>query len=192
MSEFKKGCQEPKNLETSGYTHFITRRTSIHHVEKIYVDDESYYEWDRFVSQHRKKAQRCGECLCPKEKLWQCDTVCDECPFFNKDKYESLDIPAFSDDENSEMKVDYIADPNTENMEERIMLQLTIEHLIEELNEKEPELGLILSVLYEQVKTNSFHDLMSIARELNTKKTTFFKRIRKLQKIVKEAGIQRK
>ena len=106
MSESKKGYQEPQNLETSGYTHFITRRTSIHHVEKIYVDDESYYEWNRFVSLHRKKAQRCGECLCPKEKLWQCDTVCDECPFFNKDKYESLDVPAFSDDENSEMKVD--------------------------------------------------------------------------------------
>lgn len=191
MSEIKKGYQEPENLETNGYTHFITRRTSVYHVEKIYVDDKSYYEWNGFVSIHRKRAQRCGECLCPKEKLWQCDTVCDECPFFNRDKYDSLDVPAFSDDENSEMKVDYLADPSTENMEERIILQLTIEHLIEELNEKEPELGIILSSLYEEIKNNTFTNFYNLCKKLSIATSSFYYRVERIKKIFVEKGLKK-
>ncbi len=191
MSESKKGYQEPQNLETSKNTHFMTRRTSIHHVEKIYVDEETYYEWNKYVNQHRKKAQRNGECLCPKAKLWQCDTVCDECPFFNRDKFESLDVPQFSDDDDSEMKVDYVVDPSTEDMEERIILQLTMEHLIDELKDKEPELALILFTLYEEIKNNTFTNLLSLCEKLPMSTSTFYHRVERLRKIFVEKGLKK-
>lgn len=190
----EKKYQENNNVEEtrdSSFKHFIVQRTSIYHVEKIYVDDVTYYEWDRFVSTHRKRAQRNGDCICPKEKLWQCDTVCDECPFFNKFKYESLDAAQFEEDGGSETKADYIVDSSTENFEERIILQLTIEHLIDELMIKDPDIGLLLSTLYEEMKNNSFTNLSDIYKKQGVCKPTFFKRIKKLRKILEENGLKK-
>lgn len=190
----EKFTQESKineDVRENANKRFIVRRTSIHHVEKIYVDDETYLEWDRFVSAHRKKAQRNGECLCPKNKLWQCDTICDICPFYNKFKFESLDVAQFEEDGGSETKADYIVDPSTENFEERIILQLTIEHLIDELNEKDPDIGLLLSTLYEEMKNNTFTNLSDIYKNQCVCKPTFFKRIKKLRKILEESGLKK-
>lgn len=190
----EKNYQENKNVEETTESvckHFIVRRTSIYHVEKIYVDDDTYYEWDRFVSTHRKRAQRNGDCLCPKEKLWQCDTVCDECPFFNKFKYESLDTPQYEDGESHETKADYIVDSTTENFEERIIMQLTIEHLINELNEKDPDIGAILSALYSEIKNNTFITLSEFSKKLGENKSTFFYRVEKLKKIFDERGLKK-
>lgn len=173
--------------------HFITRRVSKYSVEKIYVSDKDYYEWNTFVNTHRKRAQRCGDCLCPKEKLWQCDTVCSDCPFFNFYKYDRLDDPQFANDESecSGTKADYIADPSTEKMEERIIMQLTIECLIEELNEKEPALGLILSSLYDEIKTNTFTSLSELCKKIESPKSTFFDNIARLKKIMEEKGLKK-
>lgn len=190
----EKFTQESKineDVRENANKRFIVRRSSIHHVEKIYVDDETYLEWDRFVSAHRKKAQRNGECLCPKNKIWQCDTICDECPFYNKFKFESLDASQFEEDGSSETKADYIVDPTTENFEERIILQLTIEHLIDELKEKDPDIGLLLSTLYEEMKNNTFTNLSDIYKNQGVCKPTFFKRIKKLRKILEESGLKK-
>lgn len=192
--EKEKKYQENNNAEEardSSFKHFIVQRTSIYHIEKIYVDDDTYYEWDRFVSTHRKRAQRNGDCLCPKEKLWQCDTICDECPFFNKLKYDSLDTPQYEGNDSHETKADYIVDPTTENFEERIIMQLTIEHLIDELNAKDPDIGSILSALYSEIKNNTFNTLSEFSKKLGENKSTFFYRVEKLKKILDERGLKK-
>lgn len=196
MNKKTNNYQKSQNSETSKCEenrHFITRRVSKYSVEKIYVSDKDYCQWNSFVNTHRKRAQRCGDCLCPKEKLWQCDTVCSDCPFFNCYKYDRLDDPQFANDESEcpETKVDYIADPSTENMEERIIMQLTIECLIEELNEKEPALGLILSSLYDEIKTNTFTNLSELYKKLKSPKSSFFDNIARIKKIMEEKGLKK-
>ena len=84
-----------------------------------------------------------------------------------------------------------IADPSTEKMEERIIMQLTIECLIEELNEKEPALGLILSSLYDEIKTNTFTSLSELCKKIESPKSTFFDNIARLKKILEEKGLKK-
>lgn len=133
-------------------TFYITHKVGNNKTQKVKVNYEQYISWYRFINLHRKRAQRNGKCLCPKDKLIYCDIVCDECIYCSKFKVDSLDIPQFLDDRDSESKINRIIDNTTNNLVKEITLKVSIEELINELKENEPDLFLIISTMYQEIK----------------------------------------
>ena len=57
----------------------------------IEVPNETYAEYMKYCSNHRKRMQAHGLCKCPRAKWWQCDTVCADCIHQNLPETVSLD-----------------------------------------------------------------------------------------------------
>ena len=47
----------------------------------IQVTKEFYHEYYRPIWRTQKQAQKLGQCMCPKSKLWRCDGCCLDCPY---------------------------------------------------------------------------------------------------------------
>jgi hypothetical protein len=47
----------------------------------VSVTKEFYYEYYRPIWRTQKEAQKYGQCMCPKSKLWRCDGCCLECSY---------------------------------------------------------------------------------------------------------------
>ena len=57
------------------------------------VTPEQYAEFDQWRTNKRKREQYHGRCMCPRNKWWLCDGLCDDCEFHAPGDMLSLDKP---------------------------------------------------------------------------------------------------
>ena len=62
------------------------------------VTPEHYAEFDQWRTNKRKREQYHGRCMCPRNKWWLCDGMCDDCEFHAPGDVLSLDKPVSNDD----------------------------------------------------------------------------------------------
>ena len=60
------------------------------------VTPEQYAEFDQWRTNKRKREQYHGRCMCPRNKWWLCDGLCDDCEFHAPGDMLSLDKPVSS------------------------------------------------------------------------------------------------
>lgn len=154
--------------------YLLPQRVSPTQVELYEVTKEVYELESKEINRVRKQAQRNGECSCPKEKMWQCDGCCVDCPFYHKRQVSLSDV-AYKDDkgENDITYEDITPDETFENTPDGIMFKVLVEELKEKLVSIDPKSRLIFDTIYEKVINNTFDSLRKVADEMGIKWTTF-------------------
>ena len=104
----------------------------------IEVTDEVYYTYYRPIWAARKKAQSHGQCVCPQNKLWQCDADCCDCIYRTTGDMRSLDYEITIGEEGDIVTAgDMIADDY--DMESLIADRMLLGKLLEELERLDPD-----------------------------------------------------
>lgn len=115
------------------------RKIYIHSIKQwVPVTEEVYSEYYRPVWRTQKAAQKAGQCLCPKNKLWLCDGDCAMCEYHAAGNTVSLDAPIENSDGDEFSLIDTLEDP-TSNFAEVLVDRLLLERLLDELAEQDPE-----------------------------------------------------
>lgn len=102
------------------------------------VTEEVYLEYYRPIWRLQKEAQKNGQCMCPKSKLWLCDGDCAMCEYHAAGNTTSLDAPIENGDGEEFSLVDTLEDPNAA-FADVIVDRLLLEKLLDELAEQDPE-----------------------------------------------------
>lgn len=102
------------------------------------VTEEVYLEYYRPVWRTQKAAQKSGQCVCPKSKLWVCDGDCAVCGYHVAGNTISLDAQMKNADGDEFSLKDTIEDP-TSNFADVLVDRLLLEQLLDELAEHDPE-----------------------------------------------------
>ena len=159
---------------TNEKKYFYPQRVSKNHVELYEVDEQKYKKLMKDINRIRKAAQRNGECYCTKDKLWQCDGCCEDCPFYHK-KAISLSDVAYKDDkgENDITYEEITPDTTFSNTPEGMLFNILVEELKDTLERIDPKAKLIFESLYIKVMTNNFDSLRKTAEELEIPWSTF-------------------
>ena len=159
---------------TNEKKYFYPQRVSKNHVELYEVDEQKYKKLMKDINRIRKAAQRNGECYCTKDKLWQCDGCCEDCPFYHK-KAISLSDVAYKDDkgENDITYEEITPDTTFSNTPEGMLFNILVEELKDTLERIDPKAKLIFESLYIKVMTNEFDSLRKVAEELEIPWSTF-------------------
>ena len=101
------------------------------------VTPEQYKEFDTWRTNLRKREQYHHRCMCPRNKWWLCDGMCDDCEFHAPGDILSLDMPTSNDDEVT--LLDMLEDP-APSIEEVICDKAELDQLFDRLNELMPDL----------------------------------------------------
>ena len=75
------------------------------------VTPEQYKEFDNWRTNLRKREQYHHRCMCPRNKWWLCDGMCDDCEFHAPGDILSLDMPSSNDDGDEVTLLDMLEDP---------------------------------------------------------------------------------
>ena len=102
------------------------------------VTEEVYLEYYRLIWRLQKEAQKNGQCMRPKSKLWLCDGDCALCEYRAAGNTISLDALIKNADGEEFSLADTIADP-TAAFADVIVDRLLLEKLLDELAEQDPE-----------------------------------------------------
>ncbi len=102
------------------------------------VTEEVYREYYRPVWRTQKDAQKSGQCICPKDKLWVCDGDCTVCEYHTTGNTVSLDAPMENADGEKFSLLDTLEDP-TSSFADVLVDRLLLEQLLDELEERDPE-----------------------------------------------------
>ena len=102
------------------------------------VTEEVYLEYYRPIWRLQKEAQKNGQCMCPKSKLWLCDGDCVLCEYSAAGNTISLDAPIENADGEEFSLADTLADPNA-FFADVIVDRLLLEKLLDELAQQDPE-----------------------------------------------------
>ena len=102
------------------------------------VNAEVYLEYYRPIWRLQKEAQKNGQCLCPKSKLWICDGDCATCEYRAAGNTISLDAPMENGDGDEFSLKDALEDP-TASFADVLVDRLLLEQLLDELAERDPE-----------------------------------------------------
>ena len=92
------------------------------------VTEEIYREYYRPIWRLQKEAQKNGQCVCPKSKLWICDSDCATCEYRAAGNTISLDAPMENADGDGFSLIDTIDDP-TSNFSDTLVDRLLLEQL---------------------------------------------------------------
>lgn len=136
------------------------------------VTPEQYAEFDQWRTNKRKREQYHGRCMCPRNKWWLCDGMCDDCEFHASGDMLSLDKPVSSDNGDEVTLLDMLIDP-APSIEEVICDKAELEMLFERLNELMPEAKTIGKLRQEGLSDEA------IAKVIGIKRTTFRSRLEK-------------
>ncbi|SDN09849.1 hypothetical protein [Acetanaerobacterium elongatum] len=112
------------------------------------VTEEIYSEYYRPIWRLQKEAQKNGQCVCPKSKLWICDSDCATCEYRAAGNTISLDAPMENADGDGFSLIDTIVDP-TGNFSDILVDRLLLEQLLDELSERDPEGNRICELIME-------------------------------------------
>lgn len=130
------------------------------------VTPEQYAEFDRFRTNKRKREQYHGRCMCPRQKWWLCDGMCDDCEFHAPGDTLSLNKPVSNSEGDEVTLADTLVDPSP-SPEDIICDMDELKHLFKDLEELMPE-AFQIGRLREDGKTDG-----EIAEIIKIKRTTF-------------------
>ena len=102
------------------------------------VTQEFYQSYYRPIWLIQKEAQKAGQCMCPKSKLWACDGDCLICEFRAAGNTLSLDLPMETADGDGFTLMDTLVD-HYSSFADILMDRLLLEQLLDELAEQDPE-----------------------------------------------------
>lgn len=139
------------------------------------VTPEQYAEFDQWRTNKRKREQYHGRCMCPRNKWWLCDGMCDDCEFHASGDVLSLDKHVSNDDGDEVTLLDTLVDP-APSIESILCDKEELNQLIARLNELMPEAKEI-GKLRQKGLTDE-----AIAKVIGVKRTTFRSRIAKVRK----------
>lgn len=146
----------------------------------IEIPNETYAEYMKYCSNHRKRMQAHGLCKCPRAKWWQCDTVCADCIHQNLPETVSLDEPVTDCSSEDEMELLDVVVDGSELMEELLCDADELNHLLKRLQELMPE-ALKIGKLRDDELTDT-----EIAERIGVCRTTFRSRLNKVREILKK------
>ena len=156
-------------------------KTNENNVKRIYdkqtktwfeVSPEQYSEFDRWRTNLRKREQYHGRCMCPRNKWWLCDGMCDDCEYHAPGDILSLDMPTSNDDGDEVTLLDMLEDPAA-SLEEVICDKAELDQLYERLDQLMPE-----AVEIGRLRQKGLTD-EAIAKIVGIKRTTFRSRLAK-------------
>lgn len=136
------------------------------------VTPSQYKEFDRNRTALRKRKQYHGECFCPRSKWWLCDSMCEDCEFYNQDTI-SLDDP-LPDGEGT--RGDYVPDDNP-TPEEIASDRDLLERLTARLRTLDPDADKILALWSENPNLSD----RKVAEEIGRPQKTFSDRMKRLR-----------
>lgn len=139
------------------------------------VTPEQYAEFDQWRTNKRKREQYHGRCMCPRNKWWLCDGLCDDCEFHAPGDMLSLDKPVSNDDGDEVTLLDTLVDPSP-SIESILCDKAELDQLIARLDELMPEARKI-----GRLRLKGLTD-EAIAEVIGIKRTTFRSRIEKAKK----------
>ena len=139
------------------------------------VTPEQYAEFDQWRTNKRKREQYHGRCMCPRNKWWLCDGMCDDCEFHAPGDVLSLDKPVSNDDGDEVTLLDTLVDP-APSIESVLCDKAELDQLFARLNELMPEAQEI-GKLRQKGLTDE-----AIAKVIGIKRTTFRSRLEKAKK----------
>lgn len=102
------------------------------------VTEEVYFAYYRPIWCLQKEAQKNGQCMCPKSKLWICDGDCVMCEYHAAGNTISLEAPLENADGDEFSLIDTLEDP-TSSFADILVDRLLLERLLDELAEQDPE-----------------------------------------------------
>ncbi|MHB1155087.1 MAG: RNA polymerase sigma factor [Eubacteriales bacterium] len=138
----------------------------------ITVTKEFYYEYYRPIWCTQKKAQKRGQCRCPKSKLWRCDGCCLDCSFYTSGNVWSLEYEL-------ELMGDIHEDPSAD-VESVVVDKIILQQLFKRLNELFPEACNIGELRMEGISDRDIADLVGIPR------STFRSRLEKVEELLRK------
>ena len=139
------------------------------------VIPEHYAEFDQWRTNKRKREQYHGRCMCPRNKWWLCDGMCDDCEFHAPGDVLSLDKPVSNDDGDEVTLLDTLVDP-APSIESVLCDKAELDQLFARLNELMPE-AQDIGKLRQKGLTDE-----AIAEVIGIKRTTFRSRLAKAKK----------
>ena len=159
-------------------------KTNENNVKRIYdkqtktwfeVSPEQYDEFDRWRTNLRKREQYHGRCMCPRNKWWLCDGMCDDCEYHAAGDLLSLDMPTSNDDGDEVTLLDLLEDPSPSIVDD-ICDKAELDQLFDRLNDLMPE-AVQIGMLRQQGLSDE-----AIAKVIGIKRTTFLSRLKKAKK----------
>ena len=136
------------------------------------VTPEQYKEFDTWRTNLRKREQYHHRCMCPRNKWWLCDGMCDDCEYHAPGDILSLDMPTSNDDGDEVTLLDMLEDPAV-SIEEVICDKAELDQLFDRLNDLMPE-----AVEIGRLRQKGLTD-EAIAKIVGIKRTTFRSRLEK-------------
>lgn len=136
------------------------------------VAPEQYEEFDRWRTNLRKREQYHHRCMCPRNKWWLCDGMCQDCEFHAPGDTLSLDMPVSNEDGDEVTLLDTLVDP-APTIESVICDKAELDQLFTRLNELMPE-----AVQIGKLRQDGLSD-EAIAEIIGIKRTTFLSRLKK-------------
>ena len=136
------------------------------------VSKEVYYDYYRPIWRIQKQAQKYGQCMCPRSKLWRCDGCCLDCPYHSPGNVSSLDYE-------QEIRGDVYEDRDA-NVEEMVTDSISLQQLLRRLEELFPGSSRIVELRMEGLKDRDIADRIGIPR------STFRSRFDKVTALLRE------
>ena len=136
------------------------------------VAPEQYAEFDRWRTNLRKREQYHGRCMCPRNKWWLCDGMCDDCEFHAAGDVLSLDKPISTEADDDVSLLNTLTDPSL-SIEDVICDKAELDQLFKRLNEIMPEAAEIGRLRMKKLSDETIAEIIGI------KRTTFLSRLKK-------------
>ena len=136
------------------------------------VTPEQYAEFDRWRTNLRKREQYHGRCMCPRNKWWLCDGMCDDCEFHAAGDVLSLDKPISTEADDDVSLLNTLTDPSL-SIEDVICDKAELDQLFKRLNEIMPEAAEIGRLRMKKLSDETIAEIIGI------KRTTFLSRLKK-------------
>lgn len=141
--------------------------------ELIEVSEEVYRAYYQPIWKARKRAQRNGECRCPKAQLWKCDGVCPGCQFHTANRTVSLDAPIAGAD--NELTLGDVLTDGAPSLDSMIVEDELFVTLYQDLAHLTPEEQLICKLIA------TSHSEREAAEILNMSRSAFKRRWTRIQ-----------
>ena len=138
----------------------------------VQVTKEFYYEHYRPIWCTQKQAQKLGQCMCPRSKLWRCDGCCIDCSYHAPGNVWSLEYE-------QELMGDKHEDPNAD-VESIVTDKIVLDKLFKRLDELFPEARRIGELRMEGVSDRDIADILGMPR------STFRSRLAKVEALLRE------
>ena len=128
------------------------------------VTEEAYRGISRDINRVRKRKQRDGSCLVPKEMLWVCDGQCGDCEFYHPDVEISIDDPIDGADGLSFVKMIASSAPSAQKRIENAELNMALLKEIADLDDEGRQMCRLIA---------EGHSMLDAAKDMGISPSTF-------------------